>query len=510
MGSFVANIDAEMRVGALEETITVTGETPTVDVQSTTRQVVMTSEVIDEIPTGRSTFALGVLVPGVMAQNAGGTLVQDVGGAKIDASLGLSIHGSRQSDQSLLFNGVSTSAQASSGYATRTTINPVAVQEVTFDYAAVNAEYAQGGVRINMVPKDGGNTYSGTFHVNFATPGMQGSNFSDELKRKGLNSPDRLRTNWDVNPGVGGPLKKDRVWFYVAARFQEATNYVAGIFENANANQPNVWTYAPDTSKQGYTGFEGNSGDLRLTWQAARKHKLGLAYTHQVNCGCLQNVSAAVSPEADQRAEFPKQTKLLADWTAPLTNRVLLEAAFLRSYGVSVRSPIAGLNPAMITVTEQSTGLKYRGPDPGLRWQDNASNHVRVAASYITGAHAFKVGLTDTYGYFFQTTYAVQPISYRFNLGVPNQLTMAAVPYSEKTQTDQDVGIFGQDTWTIERVTLGLGVRYDHYGNSQPAQHLGPTLFTPTRDVNFPASKNLSWHDLTPKLTSCSATARRH
>src|ERR1051325_3914897 len=342
MGSFVANIDAEMRVGALEETITVTGETPTVDVQSTTRQVVMNSDVIDEIPSGRSTFALGVLVPGVMAQNASGTLVQDVGGARIDASLGLSIHGSRQSDQSLLFNGVSTSAQASSGYATRTTINPVAVQEVTFDYAAVNAEYAQGGVRINMVPKDGGNTYSGTFHVNFATPGMQGNNFSDELKRKGLNSPDRLRTNWDVNPGVGGPLKKDRVWFYVAARFQEATNYVAGIFENANANQPNVWTYAPDTSQQGYTGFEGNSGDLRLTWQAARKHKLGLAYTHQVNCGCPQNVSATVSPEADQRAEFPKQTKLLADWTAPLTNRVLLEAAFLRSYRVSVRRPGAG------------------------------------------------------------------------------------------------------------------------------------------------------------------------
>jgi hypothetical protein len=127
-------------------------------VQSATRQRVMDTEVIESIPTGRNTFALGVLVPGVIAQKRGGTLVQDVGSAKIDASLGLAIHGSRQSDQTILFNGVVDRArQASSGYATRTTFNPIAVQEVTFDYSAVNAEVGQGGVRINMIPKDGGN-----------------------------------------------------------------------------------------------------------------------------------------------------------------------------------------------------------------------------------------------------------------------------------------------------------------------------------------------------------------
>ena len=501
-GSFVATINVDMRVGALSETITVTAETPTVDVQSATRQRVMDTEVIESIPTGRNTFALGVLVPGVIAQNAGGTLVQDVGSARIDAALGLAIHGSRQSDQTILFNGVSTSAQASSGYATRTTFNPIAVQEVTFDYSAVNAEVGQGGVRINMIPKDGGNVFAGTFHVNFATPGMQGSNSSDRLRQAGLGAPDRLRTNWDVNAGLGGPIRRDRLWFYVSGRFQEASNYVAGIFENKNANNPNVWTYEPDATKQGYTGFSGNSGDLRLTWQANQKNKLGLAWTYQVNCGCPQVVSATVSPEADQRATFPEQQKLLFDWTSPVTNRVLLEAGFLQSYGVSVRSPIAGLNPQMITVVEQSTGLKYRGPDPGLRWQDNESNHLRAAVSYITGAHAMKLGLTQTWGYFFQTTYAVQPLSYRFNLGVPNQLTMAAVPYSERTQTDRDLGIFAQDTWRMGRLTLGLGVRYDYYGNSQPEQHLGPTQFTPGRDVRFPASSNLSWHDLTPKLTS--------
>jgi hypothetical protein len=331
---------------------------------------------------------------------------------------------------------------------------------------------------------------------------MQGENFSDELRRAGLSAPDRLRTNWDVNPGFGGPVRQDRIWYYVSGRFQEATNYVAGVFENRNANKPDVWTYDPDTSNQGYTGFEGNSGDLRLTWQATPKNKLGFAWTYQVNCGCPQVVSATVAPEADQRAEFPEQQKILFDWTSPLTNRLLLEAAFLQSYGVSVRSPIAGLNPQMITVVEQSTGLKYRGPDPGLRWQDNESNHLRGAVSYITGAHAFKVGFTHNHGYFFQTTYAVQPISYRFNNGVPNQLTIAAVPYNETTKTDHNLGIFAQDTWTIRRLTAGLGVRYDYYGNSQPEQRLGPTVFTPGRDITLPASSNLSWHDLTPKLTA--------
>ena len=501
-GSFVATINADMRVGALEETITVTGETPTVDVQTATRQMVMDAGIIETIPTGRSAFALGVLVPGITAMSANGTLVQDVGGGRVDAALGLAIHGSRQSDQTILFNGVSTSAQASSGFATRTTINPVAVQEVTFDYSAVNAEVGQGGVRINMIPKDGGNVHSGTFHVNFATPGMQGDNFSDELRAAGLGAPDRLRTNWDVNPGVGGPIRRDRIWYYVSGRFQEATNYVAGSFYNRHENNPNAWLYEPDTTRQGYNGFEGNSGDLRLTWQATPKNKLGFAWTYQVNCGCPQSVSATVAPEADQRATFPEQQKLLFDWTSPLTSRLLIEAGFLQSYGISVRSPSIGLNPQMITVVEQSTGLKYRGPDPGLRWQDNESNHIRAAVSYITGAHAFKVGVTHNHGYFFQTTYAVQPVSYRFNNGVPNQLTISAVPYDELTKTDRNMGIFAQDRWTIDRLTLGLGVRYDYYGNSQPEQHLGPTVFTPGRDITLPASSNLSWHDVTPKLTS--------
>ena len=70
-----------------------------------------------------------------------------------------------------------------------------------------------------------------------------------------------------------------------------------------------------------------------------------------------RNVSATVAPEADQRATFPEQQKILFDWTSPLTNRLLLEAAFLQSYGISVRSPIDDINPQMITVVEQSSGV---------------------------------------------------------------------------------------------------------------------------------------------------------
>jgi hypothetical protein len=168
---------------------------------------------------------------------------------------------------------------------------------------------------------------------------MQGSNLSDELIKNGLGAPDRLRSNWDVNAGLGGPIRRNNVWFYLSGRFQEASNYVPGSSRTRNANNPNAWTYEADPSKQGYTGFSGKSGDLRLTWQATQKNKLGFAWTYQVNCGCPQLVSATVSPEADQRATFPEQQKLLWDWTSPITNRILLEAGFLQSYGISVRSP---------------------------------------------------------------------------------------------------------------------------------------------------------------------------
>ncbi|MBI4520274.1 MAG: carboxypeptidase regulatory-like domain-containing protein, partial [Gemmatimonadetes bacterium] len=114
-GSFNATIDAELRVGALAETITVTGETPIVDVQSTTRQRVMDQEAISTLPTGRNMFNLGVLVPG-LSISTGGLASQDVGGALGPETRALVAHGGRTNDQRFMMNGVSLSSMIGGGW----------------------------------------------------------------------------------------------------------------------------------------------------------------------------------------------------------------------------------------------------------------------------------------------------------------------------------------------------------------------------------------------------------
>src|SRR5688572_13974522 len=178
-GSFTAKVDAEMRVGALEETITVTGEAPVVDVQSPRQQRVVDREVIDNIPAGRNAIDYAAPIPGVTATN------RDVGGSAALAQVirTSTVHGG--GTQIILRNGVSQTGQAANEQATPMNMNPTATREVVVDTASSSAEIAQNGVRVNVIPREGANTISGTVFTNFATSAMQSNNFSDELKAAG-------------------------------------------------------------------------------------------------------------------------------------------------------------------------------------------------------------------------------------------------------------------------------------------------------------------------------------
>jgi hypothetical protein len=501
-GNFTATVNAELRVGALEETVTVTGETPLVDVQGTTRQQVLDDAVIDTLPAGRANrgvYTLGVLIPGVSPGGRG--QVQDVGGSSSGANgFSLVVHGSQTSDSRITQNGVSLGEMSGSGFFNLVGVNMAATKETTIDTSAVSAEQATGGVRINLIPKDGGNSYEGTFYGAFANQNMQGTNLTQALKDAGL-VPATLRKTWDINPGFGGPLRKDKVWFYLAAMY-DGNSTDAGIYRNLNANNPNVWTYAPDLSRPASNDLVWHDGQLRLTWQATPKHKLGLMWHEVSNCYCPNGISATTAPDGEGSSwvRFPVQRHVAGDWTAPITNRLLVEVAAVRGTHVQVNDPLRGTNPAMIAVTEQSTGLKYRSGDLGYRASRNQPLHMRSAVSYITGAHALKVGINHSSGWSAQHQFALNPITYRFNNGVPNELTQAAYPSDFRTNIDHDLGLFAQDKWTIQRFTASYGVRFDWFKVSYPVQRLGPTMFTPARDLTFPAQDSVSLRDLTPKL----------
>ncbi len=187
-GTVVANINADMAVGTLEETITVTGETPTVDLQSTTRQVSITQEIMSSVPSSRTPFSLGVLIAGVR-QDVGG---RDVGGAVVAEVASLVANGGRTGDQRMMVNGVALSSGIAGGWGGGAVPNATGTAEFAIDVSGVDAQAATGGVRVNFIPRDGGNKFSGTVFGSYAKDSFAADNYTGtDVQQRGLAAPEQ-------------------------------------------------------------------------------------------------------------------------------------------------------------------------------------------------------------------------------------------------------------------------------------------------------------------------------
>ena len=166
-GSFAATVNADLKVGSLEETVTVSGESPTVDIQSSRRSNVIPTEVIDALPTSRSQYTMAVLLPGALRAGggAGGIGVQDVGGTRTMQITTFSIHGSRAADQRLMLNGMTARNFLSSAWASNFVPDMGTAAEVVLDYATGTADSYAAGIGINVVPKEGGNRFTASIFV---------------------------------------------------------------------------------------------------------------------------------------------------------------------------------------------------------------------------------------------------------------------------------------------------------------------------------------------------------
>ena len=503
-GTLTATINADLRLGALEETITVTGETPVVDVQGVQQQRVLSKDVIDTLPTGRTTTNVAVLIPGITLSTTFSGEGQDVGGNTGEVMQTLSIHGSRGGDMRRMVDGLSMQSQGTSVSAFAP--NGGMVQEVVVDLAAGSAEQSAGGVRMNIVPREGGNDFTGSLFVSGTNEDLQSDNINQELRDRRIVSASAVKSNWEFNPAFGGPIKRDKVWFFASGRVSEVKNYIGGALRNANAGNPASFTYAPDSSFRGSRDTQWTSINGRATWQVNQKNKLSLFVDAQDRCSCI-DTRALTSPEAGANFEFPWKRLVTATYTAPITNRVLIEAGYAhKPEDWGYFTPTDGNDAAaLVGITDQASGINYRGPRNmfmnSMRFRaELMDNSWRSAVSYITGAHALKVGYQDHVGRArndFNIPVA-NNLSYTFNNGVPVQIAQRA-PYTAETNV-HDGGIYAQDRWTIARMTLNLGVRYDFYRTSFPSQTLGPSVYTPNRNVTFDAADLASFDDITPKL----------
>src|SRR5262245_43756442 len=227
---FTATVNAELRLGGLEETVTVTGATPTVDVQNVRSQTLLSREVIDTLPTGKTISGYAALIVGAAVVGSGGSM-QDVGGDRGEQFGTILIHGSRSDDGRLMYDGLrfNNAYAGGSGRARFWLPNQVAVQEVAIETGGISAEAETGGVQQNFVPRDGGNSFKVYFSTAFTNTDLQGSSRTNELRARGLTASKRTKQIYDYGGGVGGPIARNRLWFYASQRWWGTKQYFAQL-----------------------------------------------------------------------------------------------------------------------------------------------------------------------------------------------------------------------------------------------------------------------------------------
>jgi len=521
--NITANIDGELKVGAVQETITVTGESPVVDIQSSAQTRAMTAEAFKELPTGGSWIQMAALVPAVHAGNTDvGGVLGDQTGAQVDA------HGSRPGDGVSMIDGLRIGNMYIDSNLTNMSLSPLLFDQVDVSLSGQMGETGTNGVIMNAIPKSGGNNFSGSLLANGSGPGLQGGNVTSRLNGRGLqNASSTLKTLYDINGAVGGPVKRDKLWFYGTSRYFTNEYYLASRFYSTDVS---AIARTNDTSQQAYGGTYTYDNNGRVTLAINNKQKISgwYAYQYKVDPHWLIQIFTA-SPEAVRITTWHTQLST-TKWTYTATNHLLFEAGIAAGASPDTikldpdqvqRCPSQGsLAPRCISITEQSTGLVYRSPGGiigGFDFDDRLpSQTINAAMSYVTGSHNFKLGFEDQRGHFWRgdNNDSTGGIWYTFTGGVPSFVTIQAPAYAYQNNLNYNMGLYAQDRWTISRLTLSGGLRLDFLNESTEPFTLGPHRWLPNRNTHYDAVKNVRTGRTSIRAsrshTTSLALARRH
>ncbi len=532
-------IDGQLSVGALEETVTVSGEAPVVDVQSAARIEVVEREVLDSLPTTRNTQSIGYLAQGVRLTRP------DVGGAQMMEQVRMSVHGATPRHTTMQVDGMIVNSQMADGLIMNYN-NQALSQEMAMTTSGNNAEVAAGGLRLNMIPKDGGNQLSGTNYVGFTlNESWQADNFTQTMQDLGLTSNQGVTNIHDINPAVGGPIIQDRLWYFTSARAISVDELFAGAFaptlrtdvapeviedyfkrgSRITCEDPNTSTGcvgdhpAVESAERAVSEQHVRSALFRLTAQVSQRNKVS-AYLDRIFKWKKREFAATVEPIQAAGLRDPGHANyhtFQAKWTSTISSRALLEVGYSQVYErllISSQPPdaLAEVYPEGFTVPNllpdvpadlrtciaspcywpasyNQTGdwfanLPIYDTGRALRTNNYFGNvwitpsdrfYPNASFSYVTGSHNFKVGLQWSMGndgdsrdvpgnsYIRPRNGLPQPCDPSMACEARHVLRAYNTPTSWNATVRADRGLYVQDTWTIDRLTVNAGVRWDHF-----------------------------------------------
>jgi hypothetical protein len=496
---FAATVNATMEVGRIEETITVSGAAPVVDVSNTVQQLVVPREVQQALPLGKHTGIYVAMVPG--ASPASGAFGIDVGGTKGENQQNFVIHGSGFFVQSRdgMFYGLPFG-----GGNYLSSVNPATTYETTVQtIGGLSAEAQGAGIQVNYVPRDGGNQFSGSFLADVGHRRLQADNLDAALRDRGATQPGAIRKMYDIGGGFGGPFMRDRVWFFASSRYNVTSNYAPGNWYN---KLQGTLFYEPDVARPGYEHFFYTEWGTRLTWQASRKDKITYTQRLEHSCGCISGVLAGTtSPEgAGDRYYWPYVTSQFG-WTRVATNKLLVEGRGLILWGDVQRAHYdVGRGPNDPAAYDRIRNLYYGSPGSALSAggalgsQEWGSYQAYGSVSYVTGQHTFKAG-TQLRKMAMDNRFSINgDVTHNVAGRTPESITYWATPYLNFSRIQQHA-LYAQDQWAIRTLTLNLGLRFEYVHGYIPEQRLPAGPWVPER--NFAPVKHVPrWTDVNPRV----------
>jgi len=500
--NFTATINAELKVGGLEESVTVSGQSPVVDVQSAARTTVLSRDTLDSIPTGRTIQSVGQLVVGVTLN------VPDVGGSRAMQQTYMSVHGLSSSQVTTQVDGMMVNGLDGDG-AVQNYFNNMMSQEMAYQTAGAGTDVSGGGVRLNMIPKEGGNRYSGAFFGAWSDGRWQSDNLTQSLRARGLSVPDRISKIYDFNASFGGPLKKDRLWFFTSARRWGVNAPIADTYFTPPGSDYSS-TYPLCTShaiacEQGIDDQHIKSALLRGTWQLSPRNKLGMYYD-RVGKDRGHGMNAGDDPAtASQIWTSPDYSTGSVKWTSTATNRLLVEGGFsfnIERYNITNQP---GINQPRGTPGWYAN-VSRRDLNRSTHWASLDQNqgqypdryNLQGSGSYVTGSHNIKVGAQWSGGPYRRTRVGNADLVQRYRNGVPDSVQVFNTPIEWTDRVNADLGVYAQDAWTLKRLTVNFGTRWEYF-SSEVSPSVSPAgRFVPTR--NFDTIPMPVWKDLAPRF----------
>jgi carboxypeptidase family protein len=506
-GSAVTTVDGELRVGGVAETVTVTGESPVVDVVSTKRELTLDNETMRNMPGVRSYSGLLPMVPGLQ------TNLGNVGTGPVFAIF--PIHGGRGVESRLTVDGLNISNPPGGNQPPNFTADVGNAQEVTMTMSGGLGEFETAGLTMNIVPRQGGNSLAGLLFVSGFSQGMQADNFTDELKARGATQPTTVSRVYDFNASIGGPIKRDQLWYFMSVREQGQRRDTLNVYYNQNAGNANAWAYVPDLGKPAYSDRTWENYTPRITWQATPRNKFTGSWDEQPVCRKCSGTTSLTgspnfifptSPEADGHGEFSPQRVQSARWTSTATSRLLLEAGLGSTYyqwgGREVepnptRNLVQVLNLTQTIVPGLVTPMVYRSQS----WLNNKTRGSTwyASASYVTGSHSMKFGYQGNYWRDDREIHVNdQGLRYTYLGTSPLSITEYANGYIVNARAMQ-ASLFAQDQWTINHLTLQGALRWDHPWSWFPEQVEPASRFFP--GAKFPRTDGVTgYNDITPRV----------